>query len=225
MSTVLLNSLNVSKSVTNTSTQQISGLTTLNGNIDNSVTTITLTSTAQTVSPSGTILIDNEYITYSGVSGNNLTGCVRGAFLSTAASHTNGTSVYGVFVGVGELNPQPNVACSLGCDTSGTLFFQYSNDGTTYGQFPSNGFNVVPSITEFQTGVKLLRYFRIIFKNLSSNKTTTFNSNIYYGTFGQSQLPLNQVISDDYTSTLVEWIQNRKRPTMFCRKTFISQDE
>lgn len=35
----------------------------------------------------GTLLIDSEQITYTGISGNNLTGCVRGANGTTAASH------------------------------------------------------------------------------------------------------------------------------------------
>lgn len=212
MSTILLNSLNVSKSIYNSSTTQISGLTTLSENIDASVTSIPLTSTAQYLS-SGTIKIDNEYITYTGISGNNLTGCIRGSFLSTAASHTSSTSVYGVFVGIGDLNPQPNIACSMSSDTAGILYFQYSNDGVTYGQFPSNGYTVIANITEFQTGVKLLRYFRIIFLNSSTNKTTTFQASTYYGSFGQPQLPLNQTISEDYTSIITRSVLTGQDPS------------
>ena len=42
---------------------------------------------------SGRIKIDNEIITYSGISGNDLTGCVRGQNSTTAATHTSGTVV------------------------------------------------------------------------------------------------------------------------------------
>lgn len=70
-------------------------LTTLNegGTLSNSDTTITLTSAAQ-FPTSGTIFIENEQITYTGKSGNNLTGCTRGANSTTAATHADGTNVY-----------------------------------------------------------------------------------------------------------------------------------
>ena len=66
--------------------------TTLNGTINSSATSITLTSAASFTS-SGAIVIDSEYITYSGKSTNTLTGCVRGASGTTAASHTSGATV------------------------------------------------------------------------------------------------------------------------------------
>lgn len=65
---------------------------TLNGGINNSVTTITVASTS-TFSTTGAILIDSEYITYSGKTSTDFTGCVRGANGTTAASHLNGALV------------------------------------------------------------------------------------------------------------------------------------
>jgi len=49
-------------------------------------TTLTLINTSSYPS-SGTVLIDSEQITYTGKSNNNLTGCVRGASGTVAASH------------------------------------------------------------------------------------------------------------------------------------------
>ena len=69
-----------------------SATTTLNGSINSSATTITLTSAAS-FAASGAIVIDSEYITYSGKSTNDLTGCVRGASGTTAAAHTSGAVV------------------------------------------------------------------------------------------------------------------------------------
>jgi len=66
--------------------------TTLNGNIDDSVTSIVLTD-ASLFPTSGTILIDSEKITYTAKSTNTLTGCVRGALSTTAVSHTDTTAV------------------------------------------------------------------------------------------------------------------------------------
>jgi hypothetical protein len=65
--------------------------------INSSVTSIALLD-ASAYPRSGTVLIDSEYITYTGVSNDTLTGCVRGAnspagVPSTATSHTTGTTV------------------------------------------------------------------------------------------------------------------------------------
>lgn len=65
---------------------------TLNGGINNSVTTITVVSTSA-FTTSGAIWIDGEYITYSGKTATDFTGCVRGADGTTAASHSNGALV------------------------------------------------------------------------------------------------------------------------------------
>jgi hypothetical protein len=60
--------------------------------INSSVTTIALTDGA-TYPTAGTIQIDSEKITYTGRSNNTLTGCVRGAESTTAASHDQYTLV------------------------------------------------------------------------------------------------------------------------------------
>ena len=68
--------------------------TTLNGAINSSVTTLTLTDASQFPS-SGTnfIIIGSEEISYTGVSGNTLTGLTRGVAGTTAASHSDGATV------------------------------------------------------------------------------------------------------------------------------------
>ena len=68
--------------------------TTLNGAINASTTTIVLTSSVNFPS-TGTnhISIDNEDISYTGISGNTLTGVTRAARGTTAASHSNGATI------------------------------------------------------------------------------------------------------------------------------------
>lgn len=66
--------------------------TTLSGTINNSVTTITLAS-ATGFPTAGGVTIDNEVIFYTGISGAQLTGCVRGSDGTTAASHSSGVPV------------------------------------------------------------------------------------------------------------------------------------
>jgi hypothetical protein len=65
---------------------------TLNGAINSTTTTITVSSTANLAS-SGFIQIDNEIISYPNVSGNQLLNCARGQNNTTAASHLTGAAV------------------------------------------------------------------------------------------------------------------------------------
>jgi len=72
-----------------------SAITTLNGGITSSDTTITLTD-ASSFPSSGYVRIDGEIIKYTGKSGNDLTGCTRGEFGSDADTHSDGSDVYGI---------------------------------------------------------------------------------------------------------------------------------
>ena len=95
--------------------------TTLNGNISDSVTTVTLTDASE-FPTSGYIVIEkvdqdsssstygqyfNETIKYTGKSGNNLTGCTRGSSApyrgetpdsTTAGTHSSGAKVFGSYL-------------------------------------------------------------------------------------------------------------------------------
>ena len=66
--------------------------TTLSSAINSSVTTIPLTSVTNMPS-SGKIKINNEIISYTGISSLNLTGATRAADDTTAASHSSGDTV------------------------------------------------------------------------------------------------------------------------------------
>jgi hypothetical protein len=65
---------------------------TLNGAINSSATTITVIS-ATAFTATGAIWIDGEYITYSGKTSTDFTGCTRGADGTTAASQSDGALV------------------------------------------------------------------------------------------------------------------------------------
>lgn len=82
--------------------------TTLNGGINNSVDTITLSSVTGLNAP-GVLIINREdgngittqsareFISFAGISGSDLTGCVRGYDGSTARAHSSGALVEAVF--------------------------------------------------------------------------------------------------------------------------------
>ena len=70
--------------------------TTLDGDITDADTSITLTS-VDGFTASGTILIETEQITYSGISTKTLTGCTREVNGTTAVAHTDGKSVSEIY--------------------------------------------------------------------------------------------------------------------------------
>ncbi len=71
---------------------QDTAYTTLNGGINNAVTTITVVSTAGFLT-AGEIRIENEVITYTGVTPTTFTGCTRGARGSANVAHSTGVAV------------------------------------------------------------------------------------------------------------------------------------
>lgn len=200
-------------SANNSSTANVGGSTTLNdaGGISTDDTTIVLAD--GTVFANGqTIKIESEYIIIGTISTNTLSGCTRAAFNSTAATHADTTAVIGVYIGTSEQSPQPDVMVSLKSDTTGTEYFDFSNDNTNWDTFPVSGFTVAANIHEFHTAVKGFRYFRIRFENGSSSATTDFRVSTYYGMFRQGNLPLNQSISADSDSVIVRSVGVGQQP-------------
>tara|TARA_B110000503_G_scaffold128522_1_gene199707 strand:- start:209 stop:2359 length:2151 start_codon:yes stop_codon:yes gene_type:complete len=110
--------------------------TTLNGAINDSVTTIPLTDS--TSFPAiGRVLIDSEIISYTGNAANQLTGCTRGTDGTTAASHltlalvSNATS----FVDWGEAAPASEVSLEPGLwslDNYGQVLVATIANGKTF---------------------------------------------------------------------------------------------
>ena len=78
--------------------------TTLSASITNSVTTIPVTSTTG-FSSTGALIIENEIITYTGITPTSFTGCSRGVNGSGASSHTSGTPCGGAQVIAGAMTP------------------------------------------------------------------------------------------------------------------------
>lgn len=83
------------RNTTSAATFGTGGITTLNGALNSSATTITVVSTAS-FPTSGTVKIDSEQITYTGTTATTFTGATRGANSTVAASHSSGASVSGV---------------------------------------------------------------------------------------------------------------------------------
>ena len=139
-----LNKLDYNEYINNFITQEDEiASTTLNGSHSSSVTTLTLTSTTGFDS-SGKVHIGSEIITYTGVLGNDLTGCTRGAENTTASAHSSGVRV-AQFEDGGEprfvvrtldnnylLYPYPDKAFTLKFD-----FFTFPSDMSAHGDTTS----------------------------------------------------------------------------------------
>ena len=84
------------------------------------------------------------------------------------------------YTGTGEQNNYPQVLVYCISDTSGTLFFDWSNDGVTYYPFPVAGISVSANIPKYWPAVKGGRYFRVRFVNSASTQSS-FNLTTYFG--------------------------------------------
>jgi hypothetical protein len=116
--------------------------TTLNGGIDNVVTTITVNSTSA-FPTSGRIDIGTELITYTSKNATQFLGCTRGANGSTAASHLTGVTVTNAtsWVDWGEESNTAGVTLAPGSwslDNYGQILVATVKNGATYTWDPSS---------------------------------------------------------------------------------------
>jgi len=125
----------------------------------------------------------------------------NGGVASTSNNSTTPLTGAATFTGTAEQNDHPDVMCSCYADVAGTLYFDFSVDGTNWRTFPTAGFVVAAGIHEFHTAVKGPRYFRVRFINGASAQST-FQLYTYYGTFRQPNAPLNQAYGLDSDSIL-----------------------
>jgi len=117
---------------------------------------------------------------------------------STTATLAGGAT----FTGTAEQSFFPDVGVSCYTDVAGTLFFDFSIDGTNWRTFPTGGFDVAAGVHEFHTAVKLGRSFRLRYINGSAAQST-LQIKTYYGVFRSPNAPLNQPLGLDADSILV----------------------
>lgn len=123
------------------------------------------------------------------------------AIQSTDNTTTTALGAGETYTGTGEQNYHDDVMVSCRADVAGTLYFDFSNDGTNWDTFPTSGFKVAANVHEFHNAVKGPRYFRVRFVNGSSAQSS-FRLYTYYGTFRQPNAPLNQSIGLDSDAIL-----------------------
>lgn len=127
---------------------------------------------------------------------------INGGIQSDGNTTTTPLTGGATFTGTAEQNSFPDVMCSCYSDTAGTLYFDFSVDGTNWRTFPTGGFAVAAGIHEFHTAVKGPRYFRARFVNGSSAQSA-FQLYTYFGQYRQPSAPLNQPLGLDSDAILV----------------------
>lgn len=155
----------------------------------------TLSALAGTDGDYAPLQVDADGALYTKLSAAQSTLGVNSSNEAANSSYSNWAT--DTWTGSGEQNSYDQVGVSLQTDDAGgTLFFDFSVDGTNWTTFPVNGFTVATGTHEFHTAVKLGRYFRPRFVGTGSR--TYFRLYTYYGnTFLPTNAPLNQSISAD----------------------------
>jgi len=136
---------------------------------------------------------------------------------STGNTTTTPLSSGATYTGTGEQNDLPQAGVMLKTDNDGTLYFDFSNDGTNWDStFPVSGFRVASGVSEFHTAVKLGRYFRVRLIN-DTGAQTYLRLTTYYGNdFVPSNAPLNQTLGRDSDA-------QSSRPTDFTDEVLIGR--
>ena len=127
-------------------------------------------------------------------------------FESTDNTTTVALAGGATFTGTAEKNSASDVMVSCKADAAGTLYFDFSVDGTNWETFPTGGFEITAGIHEFHTAVKGPRHFRVRLVNGAAAQTS-LRLTTYFGVFRQPSAPLNQASGLDSDAILV-------RPTL-----------
>jgi hypothetical protein len=109
---------------------------------------------------------------------------------------TTPLGISATFTGTADVNNLPDVMVSCITDQAGTLFFDFSVDGTNWNTFPTAGFTLVAGVHEFHTAVKGSRQFRVRLVNgvLAQSYLRLY---VYYGVYRQGNAPISQAIGGD----------------------------
>lgn len=185
------------------------------GNISDSATTITVDSTTDFAS-SGTIIIEDELITYTGTTSTTFIGCTRGAYETTAASHNDNTVVSATFVGsYTDISQFHGISVLVDGNATaaatGKLQMHFSHDGVKIHR------NITVTTTDIastapRTLGTVASYFRIIYSNTSSITCSLEAQTMYHMQQVQLVGRLDQAIGSSADVTLVRSVPAGKQP-------------
>jgi hypothetical protein len=129
---------------------------------------------------------------------NSLTNNYTGSFTSGSA-----------WSGSAELNTYQDVMVVLKTDVSGTLYLDFSPDGTNWDSTINATINA--NAPEFHTALKGPRYYRTRYVN-GNDVPSFFRLYTYYGQFRQGNLPLNSTVRNDSDAIVVRAVNLGEDP-------------
>ena len=106
------------------------------------------------------------------------------------------------FTGVAELNDYPSVMISTATDKNGTLFIEFSQDGTNWDTSLSFVYDT-SRINPPHVFEKGNRYFRVRFENTSGEVQTYLRLITTYNAFSNLTAPINGTLAENYDATVV----------------------
>lgn len=122
---------------------------------------------------------------------------------SSGNSTTTPLSGGATFTGSGEVNALDEVFCQVLTDADGTLYFDFSIDGTNWDStYPVSGYDIDASIPSAHKAVKSGRHFRARLVNGSSAQTY-LRMKCYYGPYSELRSSANQAARRDADAKIV----------------------
>lgn len=118
-----------------------------------------------------------------------------------------------VFVGAGEQNDFNYVGVNLQTDESGTLTFEFSQNGTDWSSYPTQEFTIVSGINEVHGAWKGTRYVRPKFTGADGSRTYFRIRTMYSYDPIVLSAPLNQPIGSDSDANIVRAVNIGQDPT------------
>lgn len=115
--------------------------------------------------------------------------------VSTANSTATPLNAGQTFTGTGELNNLPDVAVSCVTDQDGTLYMEFSSNGTNWDS--SISVTLRPGLHEFHKNIKGSRYFRARVTNTSASNQTYLRLHVSYGSFSPVTSSLNSTVQQN----------------------------
>lgn len=105
----------------------------------------------------------------------------------------------------------PDVLLDIESDQAGTVFCDFSPDGTNWDRFPPAGYPLQAGIHFFHKLLKAGKYFRLTITN-GSVAQTYLRAYTYFGTFGFPTAPVGFAIDDNADAQTVKAILTAKGP-------------
>lgn len=129
---------------------------------------------------------------------NVITGGIRSTLNSSTATLASGAT----YTGTGEQNSYSDVMVTVTTDKDGTLWMEFSPDGTNWDSSISYAYDP-NSINPPHVLVKGKRYFRVRFKNTSASGQTYLRVDTWFGQFNKLTSSLNSAVSQTMDATVV----------------------